>query len=92
MEKTTITTNNDRLLAWMATVPAGKLPEVRARIMRGLRYLAIRPGSLAIGSHANPLPGAPKDRGYRRRETVFVLTHTRKSYDKQRQTLRLDRE
>ena len=34
MEKTTITTNNDRLLAWMATVPAGKLPEIRARIMR----------------------------------------------------------
>ena len=34
MEKTAITTNNDRLLAWLATIPAGKLPEVRARIIR----------------------------------------------------------
>lgn len=34
MEKTAIITNNDRLLAWLATIPAGKLPEVRARIIR----------------------------------------------------------
>lgn len=34
MEKTAITTNNDRLLAWLATVPAGKLIEIRDRIMR----------------------------------------------------------
>ncbi len=32
MEKVTI--NNERLLAWMSTVPVGHIAEVRERIMR----------------------------------------------------------
>lgn len=32
MEK--VTTNNERLLAWMSTVPVGHITEIRERIMR----------------------------------------------------------
>lgn len=34
MKKTTDTTNNDRLLAWLSTIPVGILPEIREQIMR----------------------------------------------------------
>lgn len=34
MKKTTDTTNNDRLLAWLSTIPVGILPEIRGQIMR----------------------------------------------------------
>lgn len=34
MKKTTDTTNNARLLAWLSTIPVGILPEIREQIMR----------------------------------------------------------
>lgn len=34
MKKTTDTTNKDRLLAWLSTIPVGIFPGIREQIMR----------------------------------------------------------
>lgn len=34
MKKKTDTTNNDRLLAWLSTIPVGIFPGIREQIMR----------------------------------------------------------